>query len=358
MGFDPLTVPFSAIVQCDVNRLPGGFSVERRVLQSLTRNFVLDKITSDFAIVVSSGQDGDEFAIEVSQAAAGGKVITSVTAPGRTVLLRDDLTTLNTTPYLVADAVSVVSGRFASVGGVAVLILDIHTGTPAGVPLATLLSSYLIDYWDPAVGGSLTLVGSAVAAITGQKTAYPISQGTPALRPTLSAANTSFFGKPTMDLVAGQFLVNSVATAPLIASGAATMYVATIANAPSDLFAYGNASFGSGVFRSFQSANTQRLILNENSGLGIPVSAVRTPQAPAFVECYLTGGILNVSVNGVVVSAGSALTLGGDICTLALPAFGASIPMSIAWHGFGATVPPASVRAAALQAARQLYGAV
>lgn len=61
-------------------------------------------VTSDFALTLINFQDGDCGEIVFKQAAAGGKKITGITVAGRTALMGDSLTTLNTTPMLVANA--------------------------------------------------------------------------------------------------------------------------------------------------------------------------------------------------------------------------------------------------------------
>lgn len=63
-----------------------------------------DIVTSDWALTLTGGASGDRGTITFKQAAAGGKKITGVTVSGRTVVMRDNLTTLNTAAALVANA--------------------------------------------------------------------------------------------------------------------------------------------------------------------------------------------------------------------------------------------------------------
>jgi hypothetical protein len=89
-----------------------------------------DIVTSDWALTLTGGASGDCGTIAFKQAAAGGKKITGVTVSGRTVLMRDDLTTLNTTAALVANAHCVLYYEFGTDVN-AVVQLGIKAGVAA-----------------------------------------------------------------------------------------------------------------------------------------------------------------------------------------------------------------------------------
>lgn len=90
-----------------------------------------DDMTANMAITLLNGEDGDSGVILVSQNGAGGWKITGITAAGRTILMRDDLTTINTAAMLVASAKSLIAYQYATVSGDAVVIVSIVSAITA-----------------------------------------------------------------------------------------------------------------------------------------------------------------------------------------------------------------------------------
>jgi hypothetical protein len=107
------------------------FSTTPSINASLNNSFQMtDIVTADFALTLTGGQDGDCGTISFKQAAAGGKKITGITVSGRTVLMRDDLTTINTGAMLTANAKVVLDYQFLTAVD-AVVLVGIRSGVAA-----------------------------------------------------------------------------------------------------------------------------------------------------------------------------------------------------------------------------------
>jgi hypothetical protein len=160
------------------------------------------QITASFSIAMTNGRDGDELTIALSQSSAGGALITGVTAPGRTVLMRDDLINVNTTPFLVANAVSVLTARFDTINGVPYVVVNIMTGIPIVVAppivqqLQSILGGLFVELWDAQL--SIGLVGGALDTWTGQRLGTVLSAPTSSNRPAFAIDGTAFGGLPVV----------------------------------------------------------------------------------------------------------------------------------------------------------------
>ncbi len=99
---------------------------------SLNNQFqVTGIITTDFALTLLNGQDGDRGTIAFKQAAAGGKKLTGITVAGRTVTMDAALATLNTAEMLVANTHVVLGYHYVTDGGNATVRMNVVAAVAA-----------------------------------------------------------------------------------------------------------------------------------------------------------------------------------------------------------------------------------
>jgi len=113
---------------------PTGFAYSATPSLDVSANnahVMTDEMTADMALTLLNGADGDAGVIMVAQDGTGGWKITDIAAAGRTVLMRDDLVTINTVAFKVADAISLIAYEFVTVNGVGILFLSVSTGIAA-----------------------------------------------------------------------------------------------------------------------------------------------------------------------------------------------------------------------------------
>lgn len=92
---------------------------------------IADIVTSDFALTLINGKDGDSGTLIFKQAAAGGKKITGITVTGRTKEMDDALTTLNTPNMLGQNTHCILTYAFYTTGTDACVRFWMNTGAAA-----------------------------------------------------------------------------------------------------------------------------------------------------------------------------------------------------------------------------------
>lgn len=94
---------------------------------------ITDIVTSDFALTLTNGRDGDSGTIVFKQAAAGGKKITGITVSGRTKEMDDALTTINTTNMLVANTLCILTYLYYTTASGVLVRFWMNTGAALAV---------------------------------------------------------------------------------------------------------------------------------------------------------------------------------------------------------------------------------
>lgn len=328
-------------------------------------------ITSDFTIALANGEDGDEFTIALPQATGTPRSITAVTATGRTMLMRNDLTQLNTAAFLVASSRNMLVGRFETLNGTPVVFLDLVTGTPLVVgaqSFATrvdaLLGSHQIETWDAALG--VTVVSGGVDAWVGQKQSTSLPAVTLGTGPVYSASDAAFGGKPSITGALGKAF-RKTGLSGFMANGSKP-YLWAVARMPTlivdavqhILIDYGKAGVSDNAkINTLGTATTSDISTVNSSGTATNTS----PGTSAiFVESWCdSGGTTHLAFGGVDVAtaSGAAINQAIDAIGIFVAASTAGVQygaFALAAHGCCDIVPSAPDRAALYALAQSEYG--
>lgn len=331
------------------------------------RNFQVGKITSDFAVVLANGIDGNAFSISLQQATAGGKLITGVTAAGRTVLMRSDLTQLNTSAFLVANSNSLLNGRFDTLNGTPVVFLDIQTGVSVLYGTESFASRVNAIYgslqagtWDAGVG--VTVVSGGADAWVDQKNSLSMPAVTLGSGPTYLASDPTFNGRPSITGATGKTMRVTGLASPFLVTGTKPYWWGVVRMPALITDAGQHVVFDCGVsavsddfrFQSLGTATTSDWTFNGNLNTKVVTTVAQ------FIEVWIdTAGQQHIAIGGVdVATVGGGAAIGHNITAIGffVAASSAVQPgqFAVAAEGFCISAP-APLNRAQLHAEAQLY---
>lgn len=221
------------------------------------------------------------------------------------------------------------------------------------ITLAGLLSPYLAEYWDAALG--YALVSGDVDTWTGQKLGTVLQAPGASQRPDFTAQNAALNNRPSVDCAITDTKYIRHAATDLLPSGIRP-YILMVSRkrTASASTAFDFLTAGSAVVRRIatDSTTTFRAVTAGN------VSVL--DRSPLDTLGHVHEFWTDASTGTHYALDGSAVTNAGETAATASAAtqirLGIGSDESIAWFGVALTTPPSDVRARALAIAQQRWG--